>query len=108
MNELSVDAQAQARQFYVMTGAHGERMINDAMQRQVRVDSALRKLVTARSMKRLTREEANTLRDMIRSPDEENLTVAECILKEKVKHKNQDESISNSIPGIDIRTTLSF
>ena len=85
MNELSIDAQAQARQFYVMTGAHGQQMINDAMQRQVRVDNALRKLVTARSMKVITKEEANTIREMIHSPDLENLTVAECVLKEKIK-----------------------
>lgn len=85
MKELAQEAKEHPRDFYMMTGREGHKRFEEATQRQVRIDFALRRLVTARSIGGLTKEEVDTIRSMIHSPDQENLVVAEYILEEKTK-----------------------
>jgi len=83
--QVCVDITDNKREYIMITGTHGKKFFDEVVKKQVRIDFALRKIITARGMGVLTREEAYTIREMIHSPDLENLTVAESILKQKIK-----------------------
>lgn len=79
MKQLMEKASPKKTAFVVMTGTRGMEMFNLELRR-----SHLRGLVTElRRADKITREEETTLDQMIDSPDNENLTVAEVIIEQK-------------------------
>lgn len=75
------DQDPEPREFIVRTGEGGMRMFNEAMKRQVRLDSANRGVNSLEETNKITSEEAANLRAMIKSPDLENLTVVESVIE---------------------------
>lgn len=71
------------RQVVVRTGPLGAQMFNKALKRE----SLLMYLRELRINGQISKEERNSLSAMIKSPDQENWTVAELIMDEKSKVK---------------------
>ncbi len=82
LSEFSKLERRDEREFYVHTGQRGMEMFNDAMIIEARVKPArslCNKLLTEN---KITQDEYKSLREMIESPDRENLTLAETVLEQ--------------------------
>ena len=89
MKELATHTASTPRQFVVQTGIGGMNMIHTAMKESAERESLrLRRQHAnaiagrARSAKKITHIEWQNLRKMIKSPDLENLVLAEAILEQ--------------------------
>jgi len=88
MQDLARDQDGQDRQFVVQTGYGGMKLIQNAMQTHVYLDS----------MKSLnfSREERKRLGEMIKSPDPENFEIARILIDNK-----REERLKNFIHETD-------
>lgn len=79
--DIETKSQEPKREFVMVTGTAGMKMINDSMQTKVYLDL----------MKSLnfSKEERKRLAEMILSPDSENFTVAKILIDNKLKEAKE-------------------
>ena len=83
LSEFSkLERKDEGRELYVHTGQRGMEMFNDAMIVEARVKPARSLCNKLLADNKITNEEYKSLREMIESPDRENLTLAETILEQ--------------------------
>lgn len=83
LSEFSkLERRDEGREFYVHTGQGGMALFNDAMILEARIKPARSLCNRLLTEDKITEDEHKSLREMINSPDRENLTLAETILEQ--------------------------
>jgi len=89
MKDLEMKDSNSSRQFVVHTGQGGMNLFNNAIKKEVEEQELKRRRLEAglsvskmKVANKITYEEWHNLKDMIKSPDPENLTVVESIIEQ--------------------------